>query len=75
MASDNVIKKGYVSRDKHGTPRQGEQVDGLLTKIQDLANATWQVDGTLSRQDKKKLDTQVPDSPMSILEIDEICNF
>lgn len=75
MANDNVIKKGYVSRDKYGTPRQGEQVDDLLTKIQFLENATWRLDGTLSKQDKKKLDTQVPDSPMSILEIDEICNF
>ena len=68
-----------MSREYHsnrdGVPRSGETVDGLLNKIEDLADATQQTSGMMSKYDKKKLDEQVADTPLSILEIDEICNF
>lgn len=68
-----------MSREYHsnrdGVPRSGETVDGLLNKIEDLAEATQQTSGMMSKFDKKKLDEQVADQALTILEIDEICNF
>lgn len=68
-----------MSREYHsnrdGVPRSGETVDELLNKIEDLAEATQQTSGMMSKFDKKKLDEQVADQALTILEIDEICNF
>lgn len=55
--------------------RTGDNVSGLLDKIEGLDNVTQSIDGLMSHQDKKKLDENVADMPLSILEIDEICNF
>ena len=67
--------RGHVITDKNGDTRKGESVDRLLSKIEDLGNATIQEDGLMSKEDKRKFSTQIPDEPMSILDIDEICNF
>lgn len=56
--------KGYVSN-RDGVVRSGEHVDELLTKIEDLENATPRTDGTMSKEDKVKLDEQVPIQPIS----------
>lgn len=47
--------KGYISN-RDGVVRSGEHVDELLTKIEDLENATQRSDGTMSKEDKTKLD-------------------
>lgn len=56
--------KGYISN-RDGVVRSGEHVDELLTKIEDLENATPRTDGTMSKEDKVKLDEQVPIQPIS----------
>lgn len=56
---------GYRSKDKNGVPRTGEGVDNLLNRIEDLENATQRKDGTMSKEDKVKLDEQVPIEPIS----------
>ena len=47
--------KGYHSN-RDGVPRAGETVDALLTKIEDLEDATRYKGGTMSGRDKGKLD-------------------
>lgn len=56
--------KGYISN-RDGVVRSGEHVDELLNKIEDLENATQRTDGTMSKEDKTKLDEQVPIQPIS----------
>lgn len=58
------MAKGYISN-RDGVVRSGEHVDELLTKIEDLENATPRTDGTMSKEDKVKLDEQVPIQPIS----------
>ena len=66
--------KGYISN-RDGVQRTGEFVDSMLTKIEDLENATSVKDGTMSAYDKQKLDSYVADHALSMQEIDEICGF
>lgn len=58
------MAKGYISN-RDGVTRTGPHVDELLTKIEDLGNATQRNDGTMSKEDKTKLDEQVPIQPIS----------
>lgn len=58
------MEKGYVSN-RDGVARTGPHVDELLNKIEDLGNATQRNDGTMSKEDKVKLDEQVPIQPIS----------
>lgn len=58
------MEKGYVSN-RDGVARTGSHVDELLNKIEDLENATQRTDGTMSKEDKTKLDEQVPIQPIS----------
>lgn len=68
-----MATKGYhLSRD--GVERTGQAVDNLLNKIEDLENATTRTDGTMSKEDKNKLDNYVADHALSLAEIDEICS-
>lgn len=62
----------YRSKDKNGNPRRGPKVDELLTKIEDLENATVHADGTMSAADKAKLDTLEDDEEMTIEEIESL---
>lgn len=55
--------------------KSGVQVDALLDKIDALENATQLEDGTMSKEDKKKLDEQVADDELTIQEIDDLLNF
>ena len=50
---------------RDGAARKGSRVDNLLDKIEDLENATQRKDGTMSKEDKVKLDEQVPIEPIS----------
>ena len=70
-----MAERGYHSRDKYGNPRAGETVDNLLTKIEDLHNATQHVDGTMSANDKYKLDSLEDDQELSIEEIARLIDF
>ena len=65
----------YHSKDKYRNPRSGTSVDNLLTKIEDLQNATQQTDGTMSSNDKYKLDTLEDDQELSIEEIARLIDF
>ena len=65
----------YKSRDKYGNPRTGEKVDELLTKIDDLKDATPSVSGLMASTDKVKLDELEDDVEMTIAEINELLNF
>ena len=58
------MEEGYVSN-RDGVARTGPHVDELLNKIEDLENATQRTDGTMSKEDKVKLDEQVPIQPIS----------
>ena len=62
----------YRSKDKNGNPRRGPAVDALLTKIEDLDNATIHADGTMSALDKQKLDSLDDDEEMTIEEIEAL---
>lgn len=53
--------------------RAGNEVRELLNKIDGLQEATTTKAGTMSADDKRRLD-QVGE-PLSILEIDELLNF
>lgn len=53
--------------------KAGENVRVLLDKIDDLQEATTTKAGTMSADDKRRLD-QVGE-PLTILEIDELLNF
>ena len=55
--------------------KSGVKVDALLDKIDALENATQLEDGTMSKEDKKKLDEQVADDELTIHEIDNLLNF
>lgn len=63
--------KGYHSNED-GVPRSGEFVDNMLTKIKDLSNVTYSTDGTMSKEDKQKLDTLEDDEELTIAEIANI---
>ena len=65
----------YKSRNANGVFRTGNDVDGLLNKIEDLQNATTYKDGTMSKDDKRKLDNGVADDEMTIEEIAALLNF
>ena len=71
----NKGSSGYHSHDRDGNPRHGEDVDGLLDKIQALEDATPTRSGTMSASDKGKLDTLDDDEELSIMEIEELLNF
>lgn len=49
---------------RDGAARKGSRVDNLLDKIEDLENATQRKDGTMSKEDKVKLDNS-PIEPIS----------
>ncbi len=66
-----MARRGYISN-RDGEVRTGPHVDELLTKIEDLENATQRTDGTMSKADKKKLDDLVPDEELSIEDINRI---
>ena len=68
------MEKGYISN-RDGVTRTGEHVDELLTKIEDLENATRRTDGTMSALDKEKLDSMEDDEELSIEEIEALLNF
>jgi len=63
--------KGYHSNED-GVPRSGEFVDSMLTKIKYLSNVTYSTDGTMSKEDKQKLDTLEDDEELTIAEIANI---
>ena len=52
----------------------GEEIQELFDKIDDLGPATQEKDGTMSRQDKSKLDNDVPYRALTNLEIEAILN-
>jgi len=56
------------------TQESGEEVQALLDKIDDLGPATAEKAGTMSSSDKSKLDNDVPDRPLTNLEIEAILN-
>lgn len=58
-----MARRGYISN-RDGIERTGEFVDSMLTKIEDLTNATDRKDGTMSKEDKQKLDS-APIEPIS----------
>lgn len=58
-----MARRGYISN-RDGEVRTGPHVDELLTKIEDLENATDRKDGTMSKEDKQKLDS-APIEPIS----------
>lgn len=66
--------KGYISN-RDGVQRTGEFVDSMLTKIEDLENATQRKDGTMSASDKVKLDSLEDDEELSLEEIESLLNF
>ena len=66
--------KGYISN-RDGVQRTGEFVDNMLTKIEDLENATQRKDGTMSASDKAKLDSLEDDEELSVEEINSLLNF
>lgn len=68
------MARGYISN-RDGVVRTGPHVDELLTKIEDLGNATHNEDGTMSKADKKKLDEKVADDELTISEINNLLNF
>lgn len=55
--------------------RTGSNVKELLNKIDNLAEATHLRGGTMTANDKRKLDLLEKDEALSILEIAEILNF
>lgn len=61
------------ARDTHLT-QAGSVVQELLDKVEDLAPATASEDGLMSRYDKRCLDDDVADSPLTNLEIEAILN-
>ena len=63
--------KGYISN-RDGVQRTGEFVDSMLTKIEDLENATQRKDGTMSASDKVKLDSLEDDEELTVEDINEI---
>ena len=68
-----MSKEYHSNRD--GVPRTGEHVDSLLTKIEDLTEATHQMSGIMSSLDKKKLDDLEDDEEFTIEEINQLLNF
>ncbi len=66
--------RGYISN-RDGVQRTGEFVDSMLTKIEDLENATQRKDGTMSAADKVKLDSLEDDEELSLEEIESLLNF
>ena len=61
------------ARDTHLT-QAGSVVQELLDKVEDLAPATASEDGLMSRYDKRRLDDDVADPPLTNLEIEAILN-
>lgn len=66
-------KEYHSNRD--GVPRSGEHVDSLLTKIEDLADATHTTSGMMSGLDKEKLDALEDDEELTIDEMNQLLNF
>ena len=60
---------------RNGVPRTGKYVDELLTKIEDLADATHSTSGMMSGNDKRKLDDLEEDEEFTIEEINQLLNF
>lgn len=69
-----MATRGYISN-RDGVVRTGPHVDELLTKIEDLENATQRTDGTMSASDKIKLDSLEDDEELSLEEIESLLNF
>ena len=69
------MSQEYHSKDKNGVPRSGQTVDNLLTKIEDLDNATQSTSGMMSAEDKTKLDSLEDDQALTIRELEELLNF
>lgn len=65
------MARGYISN-RDGVTRTGPHVDELLTKIEDLENATQATDGTMSATDKIKLDSLEDDEEMTVEDVNEI---
>lgn len=61
------------ARDTHLT-QAGSVVQELLDKMEDIGPVTADTDGLMSRYDKRKLDDDVPDRPLTNLEIEAILN-
>ncbi len=61
--------------EKDGIARKGSRVDNLLDKIEDLENATQRKDGTMSKEDKVKLDSLEDNEEMTIEEMDAILTW
>ena len=61
------------ARDTHLT-QAGSVVRELLDKMEDLGPVTADTDGLMSRYDKRRLDDDVADSPLTNLEIEAILN-
>lgn len=61
------------ARDTH-LKQAGAAVQELLDKMEDLGPVTAETDGLMSRYDKRKLDEDVPDRPLTNLEIEAILN-
>lgn len=62
-----MAERYYSNRD--GVYRSGEQVDELLSKIEDLEDATLTVSGMMSAADKKKLDDLEDDEELGIMDL------
>lgn len=60
---------------KDSAARKGSRVDNLLDKIEDLENATQRKDGTMSKEDKVKLDSLEDNEEMTIEEMDAILTW
>ena len=67
------MKEYHSNRD--GVPRTGKDVDDLLSKIEDLTDATHSVSGMMSGSDKRKLDDLEEDEEFTIEEINQLLNF
>lgn len=61
------------ARDTH-LSQAGSVVQELLDKMEGLGPVTSETDGLMSRYDKRKLDEDVPDRPLTNLEIEAILN-
>lgn len=56
------------------TQDDGEEIQALLDRIENLTTATPEVDGLMSKRDKQILDDVADDRPMTNIEIQEILN-
>ena len=69
-----MARRGYISN-RDGVERTGPHVDELLTKIEDLKNATPTEDGTMSTADKVKLDSLEDDEELTVEDVNELLRY